>query len=53
VSDILTAVEHFGIAGLALALWWLERQARLQLERDVQALHEKLDTCLADKTIQP
>jgi hypothetical protein len=49
IAEIETLVEHLGVAGLAIALWWLERGQRLQLQDRVEKLHDKLDDCFKGK----
>lgn len=42
IDQILTLVEHAGLAGMSTVLWWLERKERLKLEM-------KLEDCLRGK----
>lgn len=39
MDTVMTAIEHLGIGGLTLALWWLERRERIKLQ-------VKLDKCI-------
>lgn len=38
IQEIAQLVEHIGIGGLAIALWWLERKERIELERRLEEL---------------
>lgn len=48
-ADVITFVEHGGIAGLCIVLWWFERADRKAISKRLDQVEGKLEKCLRDR----
>lgn len=45
-AEVMTLIEHFGIAGVCIALWLLERRDHQRTRHRLEVIEAKLIRCL-------